>query len=198
MSNKESPVKLVTRTRDKWKNTTKPKSTADNAVALAYIMWQLALNGAKNLHAEDFRYDTDRQRLAVVEEYLAFLVHLSDRLMFGTSNEADRSDFVTTIAHAAARHVQRNKEEILGRHDYRNPFLKMVNNRTQEYACYALTKDGPGYQMLKAIGANIQTIMGSDQTNKWVTGQVIEIDAPAMFDNLKKSLTNLGALPKTS
>lgn len=196
MAKQESPIKLVSRTRDKWKNKNRPKSIADNAIALAYIMWQLALNGAKNLHLEDFRYDTDAQRVGVAEEYLALLVHLSDRLMCDALDHAQRNEFVSTAALAAARHVQRNKEEIMGRGDYRGPFLEKINRRANEYASCTLAQDEPGYQMLRTIGAHVQDIMGSDQTNKWVIDQVMEIDAPAMFASLRKSLNNLCELPE--
>lgn len=186
-----SPITLVTRTRDKWKKGSEPKSLEENAVALAYIIWQLALNGAKKLHSEDFRYDTDDQRIRVIEEYLAYLVHLSDRMVFDTLDYEERCIFVSTLAAAVARHLQRNKEEITGRGSYREDFLDMVNARCEEYAFCSMTADGPGYQMLKGIGSKIQTIMGSDQTNKWVIDQVMGIEAPDMFERLKKSLTNL-------
>ena len=191
MANRDSPIKLVTRTRDKWKNKARPKSIEENAVATAYIIWQLALNGAKNLHVEDFHFDSDEQRIRVIEEYLAFLVHLSDRLMFESLNSSQRKEFVLNVAGATARHLQRNKEEILGRGDYRTPYLSMVDRRSSEYSACALDKDGPGYQMLRIIGSNIQSIMGYDQTNKWVIDQVMENDAPGMFRKLEKSVMNL-------
>lgn len=198
MANQESPIKLVTRTRDKWKNSSKPKSIEDNAVALGYIIWQLALNGAKNLHIENFRYDSDEQRMSVIEEYSAFLLHASDRLMFDVLDNSQRTEFVSNVALATARHVQRNKEEIIGRDNYRRPFLDMLNARSSEYASCPLVKEGPGYQMRRVIGFHIQNIMGSDQTNKWAIDQVMEIDAPDLFERLEKSLANLFNLPKNT
>ena len=190
MANQQSPIKLVTRTRDKWKNS-KPKSIEDNATALAYILWQLALHGAKNLHMEDFRYDSDAQRTGVIEEYLALLVHLSDRLTFDTMEQTERTRFISCLAVATTRHVQRNKEEITGQGDYTQPFLDMLNKRGEEYASCPFSKDELGYQMLRITGSSIQEIMGTDQTNKWVIGQVMDIDGPDLFERLKKSLTNL-------
>lgn len=194
MTKQPSPIKLVTRTRDRWRNGAKPKSLEDNATALAYIIWQLALNAAKNLHIEDFHYRDDGQRTDVIAEYLAFLVHVTDRLVHGHLDLEQRTRFVSTAAAAAARHLQSNKEDILGRRDYKSPFLALLNERSQEYAQCSFEADYPGYPMLRAFGSHVQQVMGTDQTNKWVIDQVMEIDAPNAVDSLKKSMANLTGL----
>ena len=166
------------------------RTISDNGVALDYIAWQLALSAAKNLHLEDFRYDSDDQRIHVIEEYLAFLVHVADRITFNRFQEDDRVDFVAGIARAAARHLERNKEEILGAGNHGTAFLDMVNLRSSEYGSCACT-DEPGYAMLRTLGSHIQNIMGSDQTNKWVIDQVMDIDAPDLCRRLSSSLDSL-------
>ena len=64
---------MATRIRDRWRNPGKQNSIEDSATALGYICWQLALTSARNLHAEDFIYEDDHQRVGVIQEYLAFL-----------------------------------------------------------------------------------------------------------------------------
>ena len=103
MAKQPSPIKLVTRTRNKWKKTGKPRSIGDNATAVGYIIWQLALNGAKKLHLEDFRYDDDMQRILVIEEYLIFLVHASDRMTFDDISSEQRIEFISGVARATVR-----------------------------------------------------------------------------------------------
>lgn len=190
MTSQQSPIKLVTRTRNKWKKTGKQRSASDNAAALGYIIWQMALSGAKKLHLEDFRYDDDDQRVRVIEEYLAFLVHIADRLSFGTLEPDERLNFISNVARACARHLQRNKEEIIGDGDHEAVFLDLVNRRTGEYGSCSFRGE-PGYSMLRAIGAHIQNIMGTDQTNKWVIDQVMEIDASDLCNRLSGSLDSL-------
>ena len=190
MSNKQSPIRLVTRTRNKWKQAGKPRTIGDNAVALGYIVWQLSLNAAKKLHLEEFRYDSDEQRIRVIEEYLAFLVHIADRITFGRLEEDERADFVVGVARAAARHLERNKEEIMGAYNHGAAFLDLVNLRSSEYGSSAYP-DEPGYTMLRALGSHVQNIMGSDQTNKWVIDQVMDIDAPDLCRRLSSSLDSL-------
>lgn len=191
MADPPPPIKLVTRTRNKWKSSGKPKSIDDNAIALGYIVWQLALNAAKNLHIQDFRFDDDRQRVHVIEEYAVFLVHVSDRIVFEQLDTKQRTMFVSGLASAVARHVQRNEEEILGSNDYRGPFLTLLNRRGQEYAACPFSADQPGYSMLRALSCHILEVIGADQTNKWVVDQVMEIDAPDVCRQLRKSLLNL-------
>jgi hypothetical protein len=190
MAKQSSPIKLVTRTRNKWKKTGKPRSISDNATAVGYIIWQLALNGAKKLHLEDFRYDDDTQRILVIEEYLTFLVHLSDRMTFDDMSPEQRNEFVSGVAAATARHLQRNKEDALGRGNYREDFLNKLNSRSADYGACSFP-DEPGYPMLRVLGSHIQLIMGSDQTNKWVIDQVMDIDAPDLCRQLHKSLNSL-------
>ena len=185
-----SPIRLVTRTRNKWKHSAKHRSASDNATALGYIIWQLALGGAKKLHEEDFRYDCDDQRILVIEEYMAFLVHLADRMSFSALTDQERRIFVSSVARAAARHLQRNKEEIICGSAHGEDFLDRVNQRSQEYACCSFQGE-PGYHMRRALGAHIQDVMGSDQTNKWVLDQVVEIDTPDLCKQLRASIDNL-------
>ena len=190
MAKQPSPIKLVTRTRNKWKKTGKPRSISDNAAAVGYIIWQLALNGAKKLHQEDFRYDDDTQRILVIEEYLIFLVHVSDRITFDDMSPPQRNEFISGVAAATARHLQRNKEDAVGRGTYRDDFLDKLNNRSADYGACSFP-DEPGYPMLRVLGSHIQLIMGTDQTNKWVIDQVMDIDAPDLSRQLCKSLDSL-------
>lgn len=140
---------------------------------------------------EDFRYDDDRQRIGVIGEYLAFLVHLSDRLVADTMDAEQRSRFVSSVGLAAARHLQRNQEDIAGPGNYRDRFVAILNSRSEEYASCTLVANEAGYQMLRALGCHIQDIMGSDQTNKWVIDQVMDIDGPKLVGQLRESLFNL-------
>ena len=187
MAKEESPIKLVTRTRNTWKKCGGSRTIGDTATALGYIIWQFALNGAKKLHIEDFRYDEDRQRLRVIEEYLMFLVHVTDRLVYDDMPESRRQEFVSGVAAATSRHLKRNGDDIgvsLENHTAR------LNERCAEYAECSFSNE-PGYPMLRALGTHIQDIMGSDQTNKWVMDQVMTVDAPDFCKQLQRSLKNL-------
>ena len=39
--------------------------------ALAFIVWRLSLENAKELHREGFEYDSDRERVGMISEFCA-------------------------------------------------------------------------------------------------------------------------------
>jgi hypothetical protein len=182
-------VKL--RIRSKWNDPNRVVSLDDNATALAYAIWQVALGAARNLHAEDFAYTDDTQRLGVIGEYLAFGVHVADRLAHPHMDGDDRARFITTLGREAARHLQRNTEDIAGRGEYREPFIALLNERSAEYAGLPFNDDRPGYGLLRSFGGKVQKTMGDSQTNRWVIDQVMEIDAPNAVDHIRRAIANL-------
>ena len=183
---------MALRIRNKWR-ANRPASLEENATALAYVIWQLGLGSARNLHTERFDYDSDEQRVAVIAEYLCFLIHIADRLAYVTLSDSERQTYIVTLAQDCARHMQRNQEDIFGPGDYRQPFIELLNQRAAEYATYKFTGHEPGFDLLRGLGQHVQTIMGESQTNRWVIDQVMSIDAPAAVEQVRKSMDNLFA-----
>ncbi len=182
---------MKTRIRDKWRNRNRQGSLEDNATSLAYGIWQIALAAAKNLHIEDFDYESDEQRTAVIAEYLMFLVHVADRLAFAQMDQESRARFVTTLAQHTARHYQRNVADIVGHGDYRTGYIEKLNARAAEYAETPFTDGDPGYETRRCLGEKIQQLMGMTQTNRWVIQQVIDLDSPEAVKHLKTAMDNL-------
>lgn len=180
------------RLTSKWRrDRAKPVVLEENAVALAYIIWQIALMAAKNLHAEDFIYESDEQRIAVIAEYLVFLVHVADRFAHADMPQEARERFVNKLAREVARHLHRNQAEILGSGDHDSAFLALLNERLADYAHTAFREGRPGFECLRCLGDKVLTIMGASQVNRWVIDQVMEIDAPSAVDHLRQAMDNL-------
>jgi len=179
------------RIRDKWRQDGKAASLEDSAAAAAYASWQIALAATKNLHAENFEYRDDHQRLGVLREYLIFLSHIADRLVFEHMELSDRERFVTSFTKESARQLQRNAEEILGPRDYQSQLIELLGIRNRDYSQYPANRGCPGYGMLRAFGENVQQWMDSNQTNRWVIDQVIEIDGPEAAIALKQAIDHL-------
>ena len=182
---------MKTRIRDRWRNPGQSGSAEKNGQALGYVCWQLALTASRNLHAEDFIYQDDVQRVAVIREYLVFLVHAADRLAFDMLEAPDRATFVPALAHACAGQFHRNAAEVLGDGDYREQFIDTLNRRNSHYGECSFSDGVPGYALLRAFSDHIQAIMGSDQTNRWVMDQVMDIDGPDVVRQLGESMMNL-------
>ena len=179
------------RIRDRWPARENLISVDENAGALAYVCWQVALDGSKQLHAQKFDYRDDAQRVAVISEYLVFLIHICDRFCETQLQPDERERFVTKLTQVSARHLHRNAEEILGPGDYTDAFIDTFNARSKDFSQCKYVNGGPGYSLLRAFGAQIQQLMGNDQTNRWVMDQVTEINAQNAVDQVQKSIRNI-------
>ena len=179
------------RIRDRWPARDNSVSTEENAGALAYVCWQVALDGTKQLHAQKFDYRDDAQRVAVISEYLVFLIHICDRICATQLQPDEREIFVIKLTRVCAGHLHRNAEEILGPGDYTDAFIDTFNARSKDFSQCKYVNGGPGYSLLRAFGAQIQQLMGNSQTNRWVMDQVTEISAQNAVDQVQKSMRNI-------
>ena len=176
------------------RNTFKNRDNAtieEKANILAYNIWQISLAGAKNLHQEDYLFESDAQRVGVIREYLVFMVHVADRMAFDKLNEADRTSFVTVLAQYTANQIQRNTEEIAGPGEYKANYLATINERFSEYSRGTFEDGKPGYSLLRMFGENVRQIMGDDQTNKWTIDQIMDVDGPLLTGKMADSLNSI-------
>jgi hypothetical protein len=180
------------------RNTFKNRGDAtleEKANILAYNIWQISLAGAKNLHEEDYLFESDAQRVGVIREYLVFMVHVADRMVFDKLNETDRVTFVNVLAQYTARQIQRNTEEIAGPGEYEASYLAAINDRFNEYSRGSFEDGKPGYSLLRMFGENVRQIMGDDQTNKWTIDQIMDVDGPLLVGKMADSLNSIIGQP---
>lgn len=188
---------MALRIKSRWTEAAKEKLSDDllneNAQALAYIYWRLALDRAKNLHGEDFVYDTDEQRIYVIGEYLAMLVQMSDRIVYARLEDEDRQQFITTLAMRLADHMQDNATDLFGEGDYRKTFITMLNIRAEGYVEteYSI-EDGPSYGFLHYFGSSVHKVLDEKHhDNKWVIDQIMDVDGPDTIKKASKALMDL-------
>lgn len=182
------------RIRNSFKNR-ESASLEEKANILAYNIWQISLAGAKNLHEEDYVYQDDVQRVKVIREYLVFLVHIADRMVYDQLSEEERNRFVNELAQYTANQIQRNTEEIAGPGPYRENYLQTINDRFAEYARGSFKEGKPGYSLLRMFGENVRQIMGDDQTNKWTIDQIMDVDGPMLIEKMAGSLDSIIGQP---
>jgi hypothetical protein len=188
---------LALRIKSRWTEKAKEKFSDDlvkeNAQALAFIYWRLALDRAINLHGEDYIYDSDEQRIKVIAEYLAMLIQVSDRLAYLRLEDEDRQEFITNLAMRLADHMQDNATDLFGPDDYRTSFIDMLNRRSAEYADFEFTGEkGPSYGFLHFFGTQVQKVMGDDHhSNRWVIDQIMDIDGPETIEKAMKAMEDL-------
>jgi len=179
------------RIRSRWKNKGRVRTLEENAGALAFIEWRIAGQTLLNLENEGFQTDTQLQRLDVLQELCAFLIHVTDRLVHGDLDETQRQTFIVQLALKMADTYHDNRVDVEGRgQDFRPGFIDALNRRLADYAECSFEEGEPGYQFKRYLGECVTGVMG-DRDRKWISDQVMEIEIPEMLKTLKKGLKDL-------
>ena len=179
------------RIRSRWNDKKKERSLEEIAGALAFIEWRIAGQALLNLENEGFQTDTRMQRLDVLQELCAFLIHVTDRLVHRSMYDEQRQQFIVALALKIADTYHDNRVDIEGRgQDFRQPFIDLLNTRMADYAGFRFEDDVPGYALVRYLGERVTNSMGP-RDSKWISDQVMEIETPAMLKTLNKGLTDL-------
>lgn len=186
---------MAIRIKSRWhqsdRNQGQAKHMHDHASALAFIAWRLSLEGAKELHGEGFDFLSDRERIGVITEFLAFLVQCVDRLAHTRLSEAKREQLINALGHKLAEQMQDNLEDIAGPGAYREAFIAALNERLDEYSRTSFDHNGPGFDAIRTFGAGVLGVMGNSQTNRWVIDQIMQINAHDLYEKIEPAFQNL-------
>ena len=179
------------RVKSRWNKKDKTHSVEDIAGALAFIIWRIATNGVLSMENAGFQTETQVQRLNIIAEFLAFAIHVADRMTIERFDEEQRVRFMTELAQKSAKHMEDNKRDIIGPGEYRQAFIDLLNQRMSDYAEFGYSEDeGPSFGMKRFFGDQvIPCFKGDDQ--KWASSQVMDIEAPEILIHLKRATPNL-------
>lgn len=183
------------RLKTKWNKQTREVSLDDTVSVLAFNAWKIGMQTLLEIENENFQTDTQMQRVAVMEEIMAFMIHMLDRIAYDIVDEADRQQLVSTYAVKLADHIQDNARDFSGPGDYRNPFIDKLNARMADYAetSWGKVAQEPGFSMSLAFGNFIADALGP-RDKKWVLDYIQRVLMPEMLDPYKKVLGRLGFL----
>lgn len=184
---------MALRIKSRWHDDEAARSLDEIASALAFIAWRLAKDKAINLHGQDFVYESDRQRFAVITEYLIFQLQIINRLALQELNMGteDRRKMLIAVARQIGGHLQDNGTDLFGEGDYVAPFVARLNERNAEYVEFTYHEDGPSYPFMRHLGYEIQQIMGESQENRWVIDQVMDKDGIEIDREIRRAVQNL-------
>ena len=181
----------LVRIKSRWKDKGKKRSLENLAGALAFIEWRIAGASLLRLENEGFQTDSQAQRLDVIQEFCAFLIHVSDRLVHETMVDEQRQRFISTLALKLADTYHGNRADSEGRgQDFRSSFIDTMNTRMADYAGFGFADGEPGYAFKRYLGECVTSRMGP-RNRKWISDQVMEIEVPEMLKTLKKGLRDL-------
>jgi len=179
------------RIRSKWSAKNRDRTPEEIAGVVGFITWRICTQAVLELENNDFQTDTQVQRLAIFWEYAAFLIHMTDRMMYGRMDAEERAIFVSAMAKAMAQTMQDNMEDVLGNGLYKPDLINTLNIRMNEYSTFSYSDaSGPSFPMLRYFGECVTAVMGERQ-KKWITTQVIDIEAPDAIKTLKRGIANL-------
>lgn len=179
------------RIRSKWNAKNRDRTPEEIAGVVGFIAWRISSQAVLDLENNNFQTDTQVQRLAIIWEFAAFLIHITDRMMYERMDEEERAVFISAMAKSMAQTMQDNMEDFLGSGMYKPDLINTLNLRMGEYAKFGYSEEsGPSFPMLRLFGENVTAVMGERQ-KKWVTTQVIDIEAPDAIKTLKRGIGNL-------
>lgn len=183
-------VEFDVRIKTRWNNVDKVRSIQEIVSALGFTLWRIGQGALLNLENEGFQTDTQLQRVEVMQEFTAFLIHMVDRIAYERMDDEERAAFITALAMKIADYVQDNTRDILGNGDYRTGFIERLNLCMDEYSEFAVIDSEPSFQLLRFFGDRLTRVLGERQ-RQWVGTQVIDIEAPNAIKTLRRAIGSL-------
>lgn len=180
----------MVRVKSKWNVKDRERSFDEIASALGFNCWRIAQQALLNLENAGFQTDTNLQRLDVIKEFCAFMIHVVDRMAYQRITDEERAELVNALARKLADYVQDNTRDFAGPGDYRAPFVELLNRRMDDYAEFPFADDEPGFGMKRFFGDRVTEVMG-EELSKWIGDQIIDIEAPEATKTLKRVLRSL-------
>ena len=187
ISSRPSIALVKTRWRKKGERT-----LAERAGVIGANVWKISLEVFKHMEREGFRFGSDRLVTDVLTEFIAFLVQLADRAVYGRLSEADRAALIGEVVRHLAATMDNNQQDLFGPGEYRKPFIDLLNARFGEYAGFDYPGGEPGYPCLRFFAAKVSEAMASGD-NKWVVEQMMDIEAPEMVRLVGRLIEQTGA-----
>jgi len=184
---------VALRIKSHWSDEDQERSLPEIASALAYNAWRLAVDKAISLHCERFVYRDDRQRIAVIQEYLIFLLQIADRLAHRVLDDDQRRVLITALAAKLIEYLVDNCRDIFGDGDHGRAFVERLDLRSEEYDKLRCDEEGPSYPFLRHLGYEIQCLMGEQDENRWVIDQVMDKDGWEAYRQFARAFQDLVA-----
>jgi hypothetical protein len=183
------------RIKTKWSNKVRDVSVEETVSVLGFNCWKIGMQTLLEIENEDFQIDTQQQRIAIMEEIVAFLIHALDRMVHETINDEDRGILIQLYAQKMADHVQDNARDFSGNGDYRTPFYEKLNLRFVGYANTKWNdeKNQAGFSMGREFANNIISTLGS-RDQKWALDYLQQVLLPDFFGLYLKTVKSVGLI----
>jgi len=194
---------MAVRLKTRWHRSTRSErnregsqrtKTLENLCSVAAInIWKLAKEAFTRMEKENFRFREDIQAIDVIAEFCIFMLHITDRMIYGTFSDEERGRLINGIAKEITTTIESNQIDLLGAGDYRAEFVDKLNERLANYAECGFDEDGPAYDFLRYLAKNVADIM-SLSDDKWVLEQVMDVEAPELAQRIRPVVCDVFSL----
>lgn len=183
---------MAVRMKTHWHNE-KERSLDELASALGLMIWKVSANRLLEMENVGFMTHSNMQRLAIMGEFVAFLLQVTDRLAFQRLEDQDRNIFINALAKHLTRAFVENQIDLFGQgEDYEGFFIDFLNQRAEEYAELGFVGDEAQLDFLRHFGLQIEKLLSNTAENKhWIVQHVIELDAPQAIKSIRQTLDGL-------
>ena len=179
------------RLKTKWANKNKERSIEEIASALAFTIWRIGMQGVLNLENENFQTDTQSQRVDLVDEFVIFLTHLTDRIAYRELDDDQRFRLIKALALRLAQFDHEDRQQTDGPGEYRDAFISLFNARMEDYSeCKWTPEEGPGFSMTRTFGDHVTHKLG-ERDQKWATTYIQDIESAEAEKTLKRAIQSL-------
>ena len=191
------------RIKSHWFKPGAPKSPAQQAGAMGFIVWRVAHHMLKRMRGVAFDIDAGEPYFAFMREVLVFLVVVTDRIAHARFEPATRAAFTTALVLHVADTLQGNEHDLLGapapgQPASRERFIDLFNELSAHYAEFGAEPGAdesaagftPDFGFVRYLGRRLEpTLPPKDQ--RWVLDQVMAVEAPEAVAMVQRSMREL-------
>src|SRR5947207_10965706 len=102
------------RVKSRWFKSEQEKAPRQVASAAAFIVWRVSLNALKRMRTARFDIDAGPQYFAFLNEFLAFLIAIADRIAYARLAPDARVEFTTGLAYRVGGILDVKERDMLG------------------------------------------------------------------------------------
>jgi hypothetical protein len=191
------------RIKSHWFKPGDARGPAEQASAMAFIVWRVAHQMLKRMRGASFDIDAGAPYFAFMREVLVFLIALTDRIAHARLDAPARLEFTVALVRHVARTLAENEQELLGAPapgapGHADRFIDLVNEVTQHYgefgaepgADMAAVGFQPDFAFVRYLGSRIAPTL-PDKDRRWVLDQVMAVEAPDAVATVQRSMRDL-------
>jgi hypothetical protein len=183
------------RVKSTWFRDAAGKSAAEQAGAMAFIVWRTARNMLDRMRKAGFDIDAGAPYFAFLREVLAFLTQVVDRDAYRRLDAAARAEFTTVLVRRVAEILDENESDLLGVPPQGAPghadrFIDLVNELAGHYAEFGADAAGPDFAFVRYLGSRIEPILPA-KDRRWVLDQVMAAEAPEAVEIVQRAMRGL-------